>query len=62
MNFDTHAHYDDARFNTDRDILLNSLKDHGIGTVVNAIRLSVIAFDGATKRNRPSLKVSRFKH
>ena len=25
-------------------------------------RLSVIAFDGATKRNRPSLKVSRFKH
>ena len=35
MIFDTHAHYDDAQFDTDRADLLGSLKDHGIGRVVN---------------------------
>lgn len=35
MIFDTHAHYDDEAFNEDREILLASLKDQGIGTVVN---------------------------
>lgn len=33
--FDTHAHYDDEAFDTDRDVLLNSLAEHGIGAVVN---------------------------
>lgn len=35
MIFDTHAHYDDEAFEEDRDSLLNSLPEHGIGTVVN---------------------------
>lgn len=35
MIFDTHAHYDDEKFNADRDELLSSLKDYHIGTVVN---------------------------
>lgn len=35
MIFDTHAHYDDAQFDTDRADLLGSLNDHGIGRVVN---------------------------
>ena len=35
MIFDTHAHYDDRKFNSDRDELLKSLKDNGIGRVVN---------------------------
>lgn len=35
MIFDTHAHYDDAAFDTDRDEILTSLSAHGIGTVVN---------------------------
>ena len=35
MIFDTHAHYDDERFDEDREELLLSLKDKGIGTVVN---------------------------
>ena len=33
--FDTHAHYDDEAFDMDRDALLESLKEHGIGAVVN---------------------------
>lgn len=35
MIFDTHAHYDDRKFNSDREELLKSLKDNGIGRVVN---------------------------
>ena len=33
--FDTHSHYDDKRFDEDRDELLNSLRAHGVGCVVN---------------------------
>lgn len=33
--FDTHAHYDDAAFDDDRDTLLSGLREHGIGYVVN---------------------------
>ena len=33
--FDTHAHYDDEDFNEDRDALLMSMKEHGVGTIVN---------------------------
>lgn len=33
--FDTHAHYDDEAFDTDRDILIRSLKESGIINVVN---------------------------
>ena len=35
MIFDTHAHYDDPRFDGDRDIILNELAGRGIGTVVD---------------------------
>ena len=34
--FDTHAHYDDERFDEDRDTLLASFPAEGIETVVNA--------------------------
>ncbi len=33
--FDTHAHYDDSRFNDDRHELLSSLKDKGISHIIN---------------------------
>ncbi|MCL1819694.1 MAG: TatD family hydrolase [Oscillospiraceae bacterium] len=33
--FDTHAHYDDKRFNHDRDAVLSSLTEHGVELVVN---------------------------
>ena len=33
--FDSHAHYDDAAFDEDREELLNGLVDAGVGTVVN---------------------------
>lgn len=35
MIFETHAHYDDKKFDQDREELLSSMKEHGIGTIVN---------------------------
>jgi TatD DNase family protein len=35
MIFESHAHYDDEAFNEDRDELLNSMKENGIGYIVN---------------------------
>lgn len=35
MLFDTHAHYDDEAFDTDRDALLTALPQRGIGLVLN---------------------------
>lgn len=35
MIFDTHAHYDDEAFDEDREAVLSSLQDKGVGTVVN---------------------------
>ena len=36
MYFDTHAHYDDKRFNDDRDELLSSMNGAGITLILNA--------------------------
>ena len=36
MIFDTHAHYDDERFDEDRDALLNELHQKGISYILNA--------------------------
>jgi TatD DNase family protein len=36
MIFETHAHYDHARFNNDRDAVIESLPKSGIGCVINA--------------------------
>lgn len=35
MIFETHAHYDDEAFNTDRESLLTELKNNNIGFIVN---------------------------
>ncbi|BDF31995.1 hydrolase TatD [Lachnospiraceae bacterium] len=35
MIFDTHAHYDDEQFDADREGLLNSMQEGGVGTIVN---------------------------
>lgn len=35
MIFETHAHYDDQQFDEDREELLASLHENGVGTVVN---------------------------
>ena len=35
MYFDSHAHYDDKKFNEDREELLLNLKNHNVGYVVN---------------------------
>ena len=36
MFFDTHAHYDDKRFNEDRDELLGSMQAGGVSLILNA--------------------------
>ena len=36
MYFDSHAHYDDERFDEDRETLIESLKEKGVDFVVNA--------------------------
>lgn len=36
MIFDTHAHYDDKQFDSDREALLSQMTGSGIGAVVNA--------------------------
>lgn len=36
MIFETHAHYDDEAFDSDRESLLSSMEAHGIGYIVNA--------------------------
>ena len=35
MIFDTHAHYDDEAFDEDREQLLATFKENGIGAVTN---------------------------
>lgn len=35
MIFETHAHYDDEAFDEDRDTLLSSMQENGIGWIVN---------------------------
>ena len=35
MLFDTHAHYDDERFDEDREALLATMPDHNVGLILN---------------------------
>ena len=35
MLFDTHAHYDDERFDEDRDTLLASMPENNVGLILN---------------------------
>ena len=36
MIFDTHAHYDDKQFDEDREQILESMQEQGVGTIVDA--------------------------
>ena len=36
MFFDTHAHYDDERYDVDRDLLLESMRESGVSLILNA--------------------------
>jgi TatD DNase family protein len=55
MIFDTHAHYDSERFDGDREELLRSLPEKGVGLIVNP------GCDGATSRKAVSM-AERFSH
>ncbi|HIU77701.1 MAG TPA: TatD family hydrolase [Candidatus Pelethocola excrementipullorum] len=35
MIFETHAHYDDEAFESDRETLLKSIKENGVGRIIN---------------------------
>ena len=48
MIFDTHAHYDDEQFDLDRDELLKSMNEAGVGTIVN-VSASVESWDDTLK-------------
>ena len=45
MIFDTHAHYDSEQFNEDRNELLLSMEENGVGTIVN----SAASWDSVTE-------------
>ena len=45
MIFESHAHYDDEAFDEARDQLLSSMKDGGVGCIVN-VCASVGGFGG----------------
>ncbi len=47
MIFDTHAHYDDEAFDADRDALIRSLPENGVGHVIDV---------GATKKGQAKVK------
>ena len=36
MIFESHAHYDSNKFSEDREELLNSMQENGVGTIINA--------------------------
>ena len=36
MIFESHAHYDSRKFDEDREELLNSMQENGVGTIINA--------------------------
>ena len=36
MIFDSHAHYDSGQFDEDREVLLGSMQENGIGTIINS--------------------------
>ncbi len=36
MIFESHAHYDSEQFNEDREELLNSMLENGVGTIINS--------------------------
>ena len=55
MIFDTHAHYDSERFDGDRDLLLRSLPEKGIGLILNP------GCDGATSAQAVSI-AERFSY
>ena len=55
MFFDTHAHYDDPRFDADRESLLASLPEKGVGCLINC------GSDAATSRRSLEL-AARFPH
>ena len=48
MIIDTHAHYDDEAFDTDREALLTSMYDGGIEKIVN-VCASVGGFQDTVK-------------
>ncbi|MCL2095927.1 MAG: TatD family hydrolase [Oscillospiraceae bacterium] len=51
MLIDTHAHYDDKRFNSDRDEIIKSVKNSGVDLIINA--------GASIKSSKASLELSK---
>lgn len=48
MIFDTHAHYEDEQFNKDRDMLLVSMEENGVGKIID-VGASIESTKGAVE-------------
>ncbi len=42
MYFDSHAHYNDERFDEDRDALLKDIHEKGVGYIINAGQICLL--------------------
>lgn len=52
MLFDSHAHWDDERFDLDRDLLLKTVHDEGVGGIMNAGASLRGCYDSVALANR----------
>lgn len=52
MLFDSHAHYDDAKFDEDRDAVLSAMTQNNVGLIMNACASmeDIAAIDAMTKK------------
>ena len=57
MLFDSHAHYDDSRFDEDRDFVLSLMQENNVGKILKVISTpSVAPFKNTSKTEFFSLK------
>ena len=63
MIIDTHAHYDDEAFDSDRDEILQGMQEHGVGAIINVgADLSSTASTIALARRIPFLYAAAGVH
>ena len=54
--FDSHAHYDDPRFDEDREALLGSMAEHGVRAIMNVGNTTHANLAGIELAKRPENK------
>ena len=54
--FDSHAHYDDPRFDEGREVLLGSMAEHGVRAIMNVGNATHANLAGIELAKRPENK------